>query len=256
MKKQPKTKKPIIAIAQIRYFDTPEKHNVAKIKKYIALAAKSGADIVCFPETCVHKTDFLKLDNKLIKEIQKACKKNNIWAIITDTFAKNNANYKMSLLINRQGQIKGDYKKINLYDDTGAKPGNKIFTYQTDFAKIGIAICWDLAFPEIFSKMKKAGAEIVFCPSYWCYEDVAHEKDHKVRELALLKSLILSRAFENLFYLAYASPLSPRHGLISYSAIASPHHILKDIKDKEGLIIAKIDLQKIKKYHKVYPNKN
>ena len=84
-----KTKNPIVAVAQIRYFDTPEKHNVAKIKKYIALAAKAGADIICFPETCVHKTDFLKIDSELIKEIRKACKENNIWAIITDTFKKN-----------------------------------------------------------------------------------------------------------------------------------------------------------------------
>ena len=252
-----KTKNPVIAVAQIRYFDTPEKHNVAKIKKYIALAAKAGADIICFPETCVHKTDFLRFDDKFIKEIRESCKENNIWTIITDRFIKNSVDYKISLLIDRQGKIKGDYKKINLYGDTGgATPGNKIFVYQADFAKIGIAICWDLAFPEIFSKMKKAGAEIVFCPSYWCYEYIAHEKDHKARELNLIKSLVLSRAFENLFFLAYVSPITKEPDLISYSAIVGPHRILKDIKDREGLILQKINLKEIKKFSKVYPNKN
>ena len=82
------------------------------------------------------------------------------------------------------------------------------------------------------------------------------EKDHKIRELNLLKSLILSRAFENLFFLAYASPVTKEPGLISYSAIAGPHRILKDIKDREGLIVQKINLKEIKKFRKIYPNKN
>ncbi len=250
-----KAKNPVVATAQIRYFDTPEKHNVAKIKKYIALAARSKADIICFPETCVHKTDFLKINSNLIKEIRNACKENNIWAIITDTFKQKNVLYKMSLLIDRQGKIRGNYKKINLYGESSVTPGRKIFVYKTDFAKIGIVICWDLAFPEIFSKMKKAGAEIVFCPSKWSYEDIAHEKDHKIRELNLLKSLILSRAFENLFFLVYANPLLQIPELISYSAIAGPHRILKDIKDKEGLIVQEINLKEIKKFSKIYPNK-
>lgn len=242
-------------MAQIRYFDTPEKNNVAKIKKFIARAAKAGADIICFPETCIHKTDFLKFNHQLIKEIRASCKEHNIWAIITDTFKESRVSYKMSLLIDREGKIRGNYKKINLYGDTGARPGKKIFVYQTDFAKIGIAICWDLAFPELFSRMKKAGAEIVFCPSYWCYENGVHKNDPKVREINLLKSLILSRAFENLIFIAFASPLSRKSDLISYSAIVGPHLILKNSQDKEGLIISKINLKEIRKFSKIYPNK-
>lgn len=249
------TKNPVIAIAQIRYFDTAEKHNVAKIKKYIGIAAKARADIICFPESCVHKTSFLKFDDKLVKAICLACKKNNIWAIITDNFKIKGTEYAMSILIDRQGKIKGNYKKINLYGDDGVSPGNKVFVYQTDFAKIGIAICWDLAFPEIYEKMKKKGAQIVFNPSYWCYEDKAHAKDHKARELALIKSLITSRAFENLIFVAYVNPLVQRKDLISYSTIVSPHRILKDIKDKEGLIVQEVDLREIKKFSKLYPNK-
>ncbi len=247
-------KKPIIAVAQIRYFDTPAKNNVAKIKKFIVMAAKGGADIVCFPETCVHKTDFLQLSHKLIKEICQSCKENNIWAIITDTFEMKRNSYKMALLIDRHGKIKGNYKKINLYDDE-TTPGKKIFVYKTDFAKIGIVICWDLAFPDLFRKMKKAGAQIVFCPSKWCFEYAAYDKDHKIRERSLLKSLILSRTFENLFFLAYASPLSEKSDLISYSAIAGPHRILKDIYEEEGLITQRINLEEIKKFSKLYPRK-
>lgn len=249
-----KKRNPIIALAQIRYFDTIEKHNVEKIKRYIKKAGKIGADIICFPETCVHKTDNLELNHRLIKEIQKACRENSIWAIITDSFLIKKIPYKISILIDRGGRIRGKYKKINLYDDNG-KSGNKIFIYQTDFAKIGIVICWDLAFPELFRRIKMAGAEIVFCPSKWCYEKSAHDKDHKERELILLKSIIRSRAFENLFFVALTNPVMKRKDLISYSAIASPHKIIGEIKDREGLIHCKINLNEIKKFSKIYPNK-
>lgn len=247
-------KQAIISVAQIRYYDSFEKHNVDKIKKYIYLAKKAKSDIVCFPETCVHKTSYLELNNKLIKEIQKSCKENSIWAIITDSFIVNKKPYKIALLIDRNGKIRGKYKKINLYgDDT--KAGKKIFTYQTDFAKIGIVICWDLAFPDLFKKMKKAGAEIVFCPSKWCYEKETYEKDHKKNEIILLRSLVKSRAFENIYFLAFSNPVIKEKkytDLVSYSAIASPHKILKEIIDKEGLITAKINLEEINKFTKLY----
>jgi predicted amidohydrolase len=249
-----KRKNPIIAVAQIRYFDTAEKHNVAKIKKYIKLAKSKKADIVCFPETCIHKTDYLEIKGTLIKDIQQACKENSIWCIVTDSFVLKKKPYKIALLINREGKIAGKYKKINLYDDDG-DPGKKIFVYETDFAKIGVVVCWDMAFPEIFHRLKKAGAEIVFCPSKWCYEDVAHEKDHKNRELGLLKSMLMSRAFENLFFVAVVNPLLNKRDLVSYSAIAGTHKILKEIKDKEGMITAEINLHEIKKFGKLYPNK-
>jgi len=245
--------KPLIALAQIEYGNA-ERHNIEKIKKYISLAGKKKADIICFPETCLNRKHNLSMSHSIIKEIQEACKKNSIWAIITDYFIINKKTYKAALLIDRTGKIKGNYKKINLYGDD-AKEGKRIFAYKTDFAKIGIVICWDLAFPKLFKKMKKAGAQIIFCPAKWCYETKAHEKNHKERELNLLKSMILSRAFENLNFIALCNPITNQRDLISYSAISSPHKILAEIKDKEGLITAKLNLNEIKTFSKLYPGK-
>ncbi|HJX50739.1 MAG TPA: nitrilase-related carbon-nitrogen hydrolase, partial [Candidatus Nanoarchaeia archaeon] len=77
-------KQPIIALAQIRYHDTSSKNNIEKIKKYIILAKKRKADIVCFPESCVHKTAMFHKNHGLINEIKEECKKNKIWSIITE----------------------------------------------------------------------------------------------------------------------------------------------------------------------------
>jgi predicted amidohydrolase len=188
-----------------------------------------------------------------VSEICLACKENNIWAIATDTIREKAGIFKTSILIGRDGEIKGKYHKINLYDDY-TKKGRNTFVFETDFAKIGIVICWDLAFPQLFSKLKRRGAEIVFCPSYWCYEDSAHSKNHKKMEKKIVKSLIVSRAFENLMFFSFVSPIDDNKELISYSAISSPHGIIAEI-ENEGLLIKRLNLAEIKKFEKIYPNK-
>lgn len=242
---------PIIALAPIRYFDISKKNNLEKIKKYINLAGKAKADIICFPESCLHKTKTLQVYDNMIKEISEECKKNSIWCIITDDIILNKKSYNTSILIGRDGKLNGEYKKIHLYDDKTCA-GTKINVFKTDFAKIGIAICWDLAFPELFQKMKKAGAEIIFCPAQWCYEHKAHDAYHKEREICLLRSLTCARAFENLFFMALCNPLRDSKDQVSYSAIVSPHKILTETINQEKLMIAKINLNEIKKLEKLY----
>lgn len=246
-----KKNKPIIAVAQIKYFDVSSVNNVDKIKKYINLAKKKRADIVCFPESCLHKNYIFHKDHKLINEIRRECKSNKIWAIITEDIKIKNKLYNTSLLINRNGKIVGDYEKIHLYGDK-VNPGNRIKVFNTDFGKIGIAICWDLAFPELFNKMKRAGAQIIFCPAQWWYDSISHKEKHEIRELEILESLVRVRAFENVCFVVLCNPVMDSKYQISYSAIASPTKILSKIVKKEGLIVSKIDLSEIEKLENHY----
>ncbi|HTY44298.1 MAG TPA: carbon-nitrogen hydrolase family protein [Patescibacteria group bacterium] len=266
MRKRRKTsarrKNPVIALAQIKYFDTAENHNVKKIKKYISLAKSKGADIICFSESTIHKNDFLSFNHKLVEEIREECRKNSIWCIVDDDMMIKGKIYNAAILIDRKGKIAGEYRKINLMGegyDSPVKAGKEVKVFKTDFAKIGIAICWDLAYPDLFRKMKKKGAEIVFCPTYWKYELHAHhirkyKEKQRERERWTLKSLIMTRAFENLFFVALCNPAKNNYekDLVSYSAIASPHKILAEIKDKEGLIVKEIRMSEIGKLEKIY----
>ena len=194
----------------------------------------------------------------MINEIKKECREQKIWCIINDSMKIKGKKYNASIIINREGKIVGEYRKMNLYGDgEDFRSGKKVKVFKTDFAKIGIAICWDLAFPELFRKMKKLGTQIVFCPSQWKYELCAHEGNkyenkHKDGERALLESLIRSRAFENLFYVALINPILKDKDQVNYSAIVSPHKILAQINEKEGLITAKIDFSKLDKLHNIY----
>lgn len=250
-KKGKRRKDPIIALAQIKYFDISKSNNLEKIKKYIKLAKKKNADIVCFPESCIHQRKTLYLGHKFIKEISEECKKSSIWCIITDDIEIKNKPYNTAILINRKGEISGRYKKIHLFGDK-VVAGDHYKVFKTDFAKIGIAICWDLAFPKMFKEMKNAGAEIVFCPAQWWYDSAAHEEKHQKREKEILESLVKARAYENLLFVALCNPVMKTKYQIPYSVIASPVKILSEITGKEGLITAKIKLSQIKKLHKLY----
>jgi predicted amidohydrolase len=243
-------RKPVIALAQIRYFEDSNTNNLNKILKYIRLAKKRGADIICFPESCLHKSA-LDLDNRIISQISEECRNNSIWCIVTDDMKIRGRTYNVSLLIDRKGRIKGKYKKIHLYGDN-TYAGKEPLVFKTDFGKIGIAICWDLAFPELLQEMKNMGAQIIFCPAQWWYDSKAHQEEHKKRELEILRSLILTRAYENTVFVGLCNPVLDSKYQISYTAIASPTKILKEIKEREGLIVQEINLNEIEKLERLY----
>ena len=82
-------------------------------------------------------------------------------------------NYNTSVLIDDSGKILRKYRKIRLWvpEKLYLDNGNETPIFRTRFGKIGITICWDVAFPEITREMAMKGAKMVFCPSFWCFED-------------------------------------------------------------------------------------
>ncbi|MEA2736315.1 MAG: hypothetical protein QOE14_2766, partial [Humisphaera sp.] len=77
------------------------------------------------------------------------------------------AAYNTSVLIDRDGKLAGKYRKICLprseYDG-GLAPGNEYPVFDTDFGKVGMMICWDVAYPEIARELTARGAEIILMP--------------------------------------------------------------------------------------------
>ena len=74
--------------------------------------------------------------------------------------------YNTALLIDPSGEIQLRYRKNHLWipERRYLVPGNKAMVVDTPIGKIGLAICWDLAFPELFRSMIKQGAEIICIP--------------------------------------------------------------------------------------------
>ena len=73
------------------------------------------------------------------------------------------------LLIDREGRIAGIYRKCHLTVgelEWGIHPGNELCVFDTDFARIGIQICWDHYFPESTRALAMQGAELFCIPTH------------------------------------------------------------------------------------------
>jgi predicted amidohydrolase len=242
-----------VAVAQINLTSSLKK-NVKKIIRYIRLAKSRNAEIVCFPEVSL-KGEPIRLKNPLVKEIFTECKRSSIWCIIGDFIRERKYTYNTMLLIDRKGKLVGKYRKVHVCEDKPfLKKGTTFKVFKTELGNLGIAICWDVSYPDVLYSMVKKRADIVFCPMYWCYDIWAHRENSLIMEKNVLQSLILTRAFENLLYVVFCSPFMGKSEktLVSYSAIANPHEIIKEIFNKEGMIIADLSIPKLHKIRKMY----
>ncbi|MFI0961486.1 nitrilase-related carbon-nitrogen hydrolase [Streptomyces sp. NPDC021080] len=87
--------------------------------------------------------------------------------------------YNTALLFDRSGDLRGRYRKIHRYGfDTGEATlmggGDDIVTVPTDFGVVGLAICYDLRFPELFRGLLDAGAELIAVPAAWPAARLTH----------------------------------------------------------------------------------
>src|SRR3989338_8279721 len=198
-------------------------NNLNNIIKYIKKAASKKADIVCFPETSLihskNKDTINKISiKKYINKIKNTCRENKIHCIFGSNILKNRKLYNSAFFIDSKGKIAYTYNKVK----------------KTKFGKIGIIICWDIAYPEYVKKLAKKEAWIIFCPSYI--------KNYG-RELESYLLLPYARAFESSCY--FVSCDSANKECAQYSVICGPSGIYSEIKGEEGLIVADLDRRKI-----------
>ena len=75
--------------------------------------------------------------------------------------------YNTAILLDRSGRLAGKYRKVSLPREEiegGVSPGNALPIFETDFGKIGMMICWDVAFPEPARMLAMKGAEVILMP--------------------------------------------------------------------------------------------
>lgn len=262
-----------IAVVQfyIKQFSPAE--NLRKAEEYVKKASAAKANIVVFPEDFITgpiagRKEFADSDNKYRGHFQNLARKYRIdiipgSIIEQDKLGLHNTTY----YIDSRGKVKSRYRKINLWHPERFHiiPGYEVKVFNTRFGKVGLIICWDLIFPEIFRKMAKKGVNIVFCPSYWCRGDGGMGlKYNKDSETNLVDSLCAGRAFENEIIFVYCNAAGKLHlikgkkiindTLIGHSQISVPFKgcIKKLEHNKEGMFIQDVDTSILKDSERVY----
>jgi predicted amidohydrolase len=260
--------KTIVCAAQMRVDHLDVDENMNRARALLNEAVGKKCDFICFPELFltgptgeVSHVYADEIPGKYTDVFCSLAEKNNIHIIMGSIVEREgDVFYNTTVVIDDFGKILGKYRKINLWNGEyeNITPGDNTAVFETRFGKIGLEICWDLAFPETAMELTRKGAEIIFCPSYWTHqdiydidnsEDIGIEVAGVKTELNFINACVPSRAFENAIIYVYANACgetkigSELRNLVGYSQIAIPFHgRIGLIEDDEGLLIKEVDL--------------
>ncbi len=148
-------------------------------------------------------------------------------------------------VLNRNGDLIATYDKMHLYSYLGdtenlnSTRGETPVIVQTDVGKIGLSICYDIRFPEIYRCYAFGGADILVNVAAW----------PKTRKLHW-QTLTTARAIENQsFMIAVSQTGEIQNGIynLGYSAVYSPlGGTIASLEDEEAVLSAEFDLEEMK----------
>ena len=238
--------------------ETIDLSNKAIDKGAFFISTPEVTNIISLDRQKLKRSVFLEKDDPFLIEFTKIAKKKSVWILLGSIVIKDNKNklYNRSYLINSKGNIQCKYDKIHMFDVKISKkesykeskifkPGKKVVVTNTPWGKIGLSICYDLRFPELYRKQVMMGAKLITIPSAFT---TTTGKAH-------WHNLVKTRAIENGSYVLapaqYGKNSLKRH-TYGHSLIVSPWgEILAEKKAGKGIIMASLDFKEL---HKIRAN--
>lgn len=224
--------------------------NLATVQAMTAEAAKLGSDLVVFPELwstgydLKHAADHATVtDSGVFSAVAALAREQNIaivGSMLSDLGKGRFGN--TAVFFDRQGNSLGEYSKIHLFrlmeEEKYLTAGERLSLVDAQWGKIGLAICYDLRFPELFREYALAEASMVILPAEWPKPRLAHW-------LTLLKA----RAIENQMFVVACNRVgqSGDNTFFGYSCIIDPWgEFVVEAGEEAILLTAEIDLAMVK----------
>ena len=245
--------------------------NFKQVIFYINQAIKKKADLIITPETTsiitsdkkiLYKNSYSMSKDPLVKEIKKISKKNKKWILIGSIAIKDKNKYRnRSIMIGQRGNIAAYYDKIKMFDvklsnkeqhkeSKTYKPGKKLVTVNLPWGRLGLTICFDLRFPEIYRNLSKKKLHFISVPS--AFTKITGQK-HWIE-------LLKARAIENFCYIFAPNQTgknTKKRETFGHSIIISPDgKILKLKKSGIGIVYADIKPNLSMQLRKIIPSLN
>jgi len=154
--------------------------------------------------------------------------------------------YNTSALIGPEGGIVAAYRKIHLFSFHSREkellaPGEGVVVAETELGTLGLSICYDLRFPELYRAQVDRGAEVFLVVASWPPARIEH-----------WRLLCRARALENQSFLLGCNAAGSRYG--GHSLVVSPQgEILMEIADTEEVLEVELDLEEVTRARAEFP---
>jgi predicted amidohydrolase len=245
--------------------------NLREATRWVRDAAAKGARLVALPEVFIWRGS-KKLERQFAEPIPGPTSKSlsdlarelSIYLLagsILEEISNSERAYNTSLLFDPAGKQIACYRKIHLFDvdlpngvslresETRAH-GHGAVIAKTELGTMGLSVCYDVRFPELYRKLAEQGAEVIFVPSaFTAYTGEAH-----------WETLLRARAVENQVYIIAPDQFGSSansfetHG---HSMIIDPWgRIVAELPEGPGMITASIDLDYLAKIRAEFPALN
>jgi deaminated glutathione amidase len=230
--------------------------NLETAERLVAQAASTGADIVVLPEkwnaigdAAVYHANAEPLDGgESVAAMSEWARRHGITLIGGSIAERREGREKLSntsVVFDSGGQIVALYRKIHLFDvevggvvyreSEAEEPGEEPVVAEVEDWRIGLTVCYDVRFPELYRILALGGAHLVTVPAHFT---TPTGKDH-------WHVLLRARAIENQLYVAAAAQIGetlPGKPAYGRSLIADPWGlVLAQAPDEETVITAELD---------------
>jgi len=245
-----------IALAQIELELGNPDGNLQVAREAVAEAARAGADIVLLPELWACGYDLINarkyaspLNDGWFAKMQELAQEHKIALGGSMIEELGETFYNTFILVDKLGKQLGYYRKTHLFDLIEEKEyftaGKELALLETPWGKIGLALCYDLRFPEMFRAYATKGAETILLVAEWPNSRIAH-----------WNILVQARAVENQCFIAAVNKVGTSKGkrLGGNSAVIDPMgKVLTQGGIAPGVFLADVDPDETAKVRKWMP---
>jgi omega-amidase len=219
--------------------------NLEKVRAMTTEARRRGSELIVFPELWSTGYDLERaheyatpLDEGTFAETAALAREHSIH-ILGSQLERSDQGYRNTAVIfSPQGQLLGQYSKVHLFrpmeEDTYLVAGEDSPLFSLPWGKSGLAICYDLRFPELFRKYALGGAKVVFLMAEWPLPRLGH-----------WQTLLQARAIENQFFVVACNRVgkSGEWNFFGHSGVYDPWgELIAGAADEETLVTADLDL--------------
>ena len=239
-----------LALAQMDVPQGRHKENLARAREFAREAHELQADLLLLPELWLHGYDLERagdwatpLGEGGFAEMAKMAREFDLHVAGSTVERHRGGISNTAALYDPSGELLGSYRKMHLFrlmeEHRYLTPGDHATLCDTPWGPTGLAICYDLRFPELFRAMALAGAKLFLIPAQW-----------PVKRLEAWLLLARARAAENELVVAACNRVGADED-VSFpgrSIVVDPWgNAVIEGEEGEGLLVAEVDLREIEK---------